>query len=157
MPDTAYERLQLIGSFGLTASLRFEMVTRKMGRGRRRSVLFGDRSGLRSWKLVYRVLNDTMDSPVPTTAALIESRADYLWNLFQRCKTGYDDVDRPFIITCLRDGKDYLVCFADNELSYEMFMTKLYSSGLTLEQTSRPDVNTLPDGSLGEATNNAEI
>src|SRR5947209_11605299 len=107
MPNVAYERLKLTGSFGLEVSIRLEMVTRRLGGGRRRSVLYGSRAGLRSWKLVYKVLPDTMDSPVETNPATIESRANYLWNLFMRCKTGYEDIDRPLIITCLRDGKDY--------------------------------------------------
>jgi hypothetical protein len=157
MPNLEYERLQKIGDFGLTASIRFEMVSRRMGRGRRRTVLFGDRTGLRSWKLVYKVLPDTQDGPVQTTPAELESRANYIWNLFCRSKTGHADVDRPVIVTCPRDGKDYLAVFTDHELSYEMFMAKLYSSGLQLEQTTRPDVNTLPDGSLGEPGNPDEI
>jgi hypothetical protein len=157
MPNAAFERLQTLGSFGLTFSKRFEIVSRRMGRGRRRSLLYGDRAGLHSIKLVFKTLPDTMDRPVETTPAQIETEANYLWNFFCRSKTGYDDIDHPFVVKNLRDGKDYLCVFTGNEISYEMFMTKLYSSGLDLEQVTLPDVNTLDDGSLGEADNPQEI
>lgn len=123
-----------------------------MVRGRRRDLLYGDRAGLHTFKLIFKTIIDTLDRPIQTTPAQIESEANYLWHLFQRSKTGYEDVNRPIIITSPRDGKDYLVVFSDNEISYELFMTRLYSTGVDLEQTSRPDVNTLPDGSLGAPT-----
>jgi hypothetical protein len=152
MPNSAYERLKITGSFGLDVSIHLEMSTIDLGGGRRRSRLYGTRSGLRAWKLVYKVLPGTMDGAVETDLGELEAQADYLWNLFLRSKTGYDDIDRPIIITCLRDGKDYLVCFKDNSLTYTLFMTKLYATGIELVQTTRPDVNTLADGSLGAPT-----
>jgi hypothetical protein len=93
-----------------------------------------------------------MDRPIQTNVGTVESRADYLWNFFIRHKTGYADwVNRPFIINT--DGKDYLAIFADHVMTRTLFRTKLYSSGLKIEQTRVRGVNTLEDGSLGEAIN----
>ncbi|HEV7376903.1 MAG TPA: hypothetical protein VGN95_19460 [Pyrinomonadaceae bacterium] len=151
MPNAAYEKLQTLGFFGLSIAIRYEIITRRMGAGRRRSLLYGSRAGLLAWKLVFKVLPDTIDGQIEVSPTHIESRANYLWNFFCRSKTGYEDIDHPFIITCPRDGKGYYVVFSDNEISYEMFMTKLYSTGLQLEQVTIPGESLLPDASIGEA------
>jgi hypothetical protein len=142
MPDPAtYERLQLIGSFGLSETKTFEMFKQKLTSGYRRKVLVGSRAGELSWKLTFKVLPDTQDSQVQTNQATLESRANYLWNFFCRSKTGYTEIDRPFIVTSPRDGLDYLAVFSDDVMSYQMFMNKLYSSDLALEQVRVRGVN----------------
>lgn len=157
MPNLEYERLKEIGSFGLSETGRVEMLHHRMGGGYRRDLLIGPRFPLLRWHFTYKVLPGTLDGPVQTTEALIESRADYIWNLFFRSKFGYTDVNRPIIVTSPISGKDYLAVFMDDELAYEMFMVKLFRSEIQLEQVRVRGVATLADGSLGEFTNNAEI
>jgi hypothetical protein len=157
MPNLAYERLQEIGSFGLSEAGRVDEILHNLGGGFYRSILIGPRQPLRRWTFVYKVLPGTMDGPVQTTEELLESRADYLWNIFFRSKFGYPDTNRPIIVTSPRDGKDYLAIFKDSELSYEMFMTKLFRSQVELREVRVRGVSTLEDGSQGESGNNAEI
>ena len=146
MPNEAYERLQYIGSFGLTCEIGFDILEAEFGDGYDASALVGSDQRLRGWRLVYKVLTGTMDSPIQVNVSELESRADYLWNFFQRRKV---EGNSSFIITCPRDGKDYLAKFVDHKLSYEMFATKLFSSGVVLQQRREKGVNTLEDGSLG--------
>ena len=78
-------------------------------------------------------------------AATLLPRATYVWDFFNARKGG--EV-KSFIITCPRDGKDYLVVFEDTELTLETFNVRLYSTGLTLVQVDEPDMPTNEDGSL---------
>jgi hypothetical protein len=136
-----YERLLDIGSFGLAESWGVQMIHHKMGAGRRRSILVGSRAGERKWRFVYKLLPDTMDGAIQTTDVLIESRAMYIYRLFIRSKVGHEDVNRPIYVTSPIDGKDYLAVFVDDEISFEMFATKLFSSQLQLEQARVPGLN----------------
>lgn len=145
-----YERLQDIGSFGLSVSIKFDMFKAKLGDGYRKSALISSSLGTRSWKLVYKTLPGTMDNPIQVTDVLLQSRADYIWDLFCRCKAGGD---LPIIIVCPRNGKDYCAVFEEDELTYEMFSTKLFSSGLSLGQYRTKGLKTLEDGSLGVSDN----
>src|SRR2546423_10338499 len=123
MYNEEYELLQNIGSFGLVEGLGFQFVHHKMGAGYRRSILIGSREGERYWRLIYKVLPGTLDGAIwRNQQTLQESRADYLWNLVVRCKTGYQDVNRPVRIKSPRDGKEYLAVFEDDFIEYEMFM-----------------------------------
>lgn len=145
-----YERLKDIGSFGLTCSIGFAFLKAQFGDGFRKSALVGSAAGTRSWKLVYKTLPDTRDGGFLTNAGEIQSRANYLWELFCSCKAAGD---LPDIITCPRDGKDYMAVFDDDALSYEMFSHRLFSTGLNLSQYRAQEINTLEDGSLGASDN----
>lgn len=152
--ESDYEELRLHGDFGLEEGIGFEMVVQKLGGGRRRSKLYGRRCGERWWTLVYKVLPDTPDCRAPES---LEARATHLWNFFCRHMTGYEEVNRPFIIRNIADGLRYLVSFDEPAMSRQMFMTKLYSSQLKIVSAVVPGVNTLDDGSLGDGTNPARI
>lgn len=145
-----YERLKDIGSYGLTCSLGFAFLKAPLGDGFRKSALIGSVLGTRSWKLIYKVLPDAPNGGFLTNTGEIQSRAVYLWDLFYSCKAGGD---LPLIITCPRDGKDYLAVFEDDVLSYEMFSHRLFSTGLNLSQYRAQEINTLEDGSLGASDN----
>lgn len=154
-------RFKHLGDFGLSKTVRHAEIVIRMSLRRRIVVNVDDPRGVYSWKLVYKVLPGTLDGSVtldgdegvgPGGTQL--SRADYVWLFYLARKGG---AVKSFIITCLQDGKDYLVMFADQELTYEMFMVRLFSSGLTLDQVDEPDVNTLDDGSLGASDNPDQI
>ncbi|HYG78929.1 MAG TPA: hypothetical protein VD861_00995 [Pyrinomonadaceae bacterium] len=59
-----------------------------------------------------------------------ETRADYLWNFYCRQM----DADNLFRIIDQKDGKEYLVEFVDEQLTYEVLTRVLYATGLQLKQ-----------------------
>src|ERR1051325_1913681 len=122
-----YERLETIGSFGLTCAIGFDILEASFGDGYEDSALVGSSEGTRSWKLVYKVLPGTLDESAQGGTFSLQSRADYLWEFFCLRKS---EGNASFWITCPRDGQDYLAKFVEHTLSYEMFMVKLYSTGL---------------------------
>jgi len=148
--DLPYEELQLTGDFGLVEGILIEGIRHNQGAGFYRSILTGSRAGNRYWNLVYKVLPDTLDSPVERNPATIEARATYLWEFFCRHKTGYVEIDRPFVIRDLATDKRFLVVSEGWTYERELFATRLYSSQLKLRYVRVPGVTTLEDGSLGE-------
>lgn len=155
--DRPYEELLLHGDFGLVEGLSVEMLTHQLGGGFYRSVLTGTRSGNRYWTLTYGTLRDTLDAPVELPSGDVQAQATYLWEFFHRHKTGYVEVDRPFVLTDLSTEKKFLARFADHSMERTMFMVKLYNSQLKIVFARVPGFNTLPDGSHGDDTNNAQI
>ncbi|HEX8500806.1 MAG TPA: hypothetical protein VF659_09455 [Pyrinomonadaceae bacterium] len=149
--------MRLRGDFGLVEGLGLEMLTHQLGGGFYRSVLTGTRSGNRYWTLTYRTLRDTMNSPVTLPSGDLQAQAIYLWEFFHRHKTGYVEVDRPFVLTDISTGKKFLARFADHSMERTMFMVKLYTSQLKLVFARVPGFNTLPDGSHDNDSNNANI
>jgi hypothetical protein len=155
--------LKHLGSFGMRRTLRYARVKLQMGLRRRINVRVDDSRGVFRWVLTYKVLPDTRDrmiqlepdDPLALYLNSIEplSRGQYIFYFFQMVNSG--EVS-SFIITCLFDGKKYLVEFEDDELTYEMIATKLYTTGLNLVQVDQPDVATMTDGSLAEDTGNEQ-
>ena len=125
-----------IGDFGLTEDIDFRILEFSFGDGYEDSALVGSSEGTLSWKLTFKVLPAILGEQRsgPLSA---ESRADYLWNFFcDRMSAG----NESFKFFSPRNGKLYLAAFADTKLSYEMFMTKLYTSGVSLKQRREPGV-----------------
>jgi phage-related protein len=129
MPD--YERLEVIGSFGLSCVIGFDILEASFGDGYEDSALVGSSEGTRAWKLVFKVLPGVLDRSTQGGTFTIESRADYLWDFFVRRKA---EGNSSFWITCPRDNQDYLAKFVEHTLSFDMFMIKLFSTGLSLQQ-----------------------
>jgi hypothetical protein len=156
-------RLQTLGNFGLRRKIDYAETVIQMGLRRRVVVRTDDSRGALSWQLVHKVLPGTLNGPVQLTGDEgidapdgVMSRADYFWEFFRARKGG---AVQSFLVTDLLDGKrrSYLVQFADSSMSYEMFMTRLFSAdGIQLVQVDEPDVPTLDDGSVGEATDNPD-
>lgn len=145
-------RLKYLGHFSLSLTIKHASVVLKMALRRRIEVTVDDPRGVRSWRLTYKVLPGTPEGPIELdgdegigAAATLLPRATYVWDFFNARKGG--EV-KSFIITCPRDGKDYLVVFEDTELTLETFNVRLYSTGLTLVQVDEPDMPTNEDGSL---------
>ena len=140
-----FQKLQYIGNFGLGLGIEFAIIEQNMGDGYDYSILVGSSAGLRSWQLKLSVLPLNMDKAVFVGTERV-SLADYIWNFWCDRKR---EANSSFIITDPKDGKDYLAKFVEHKLSYEMFMTRLFSTGLALQQRREAGVNELPDGSLG--------
>jgi hypothetical protein len=155
--DQPYEELLLLGDWGLVEGSALDMLTHQMGGGFYRSVLTGSRTGGRYWTLIYQTLRDTLDSPVTLPSGELQAQAIYLWDFFHRHKTGYVEVDRPFIVTDLSTNKRFLARFAEHSIERTLFMVKLFRSELKLVYARIPGFNTLDDGSIGDAENNARI
>ena len=145
-------RLKYLGHFSLSVALKHASVVIKLSLRRRIEVTVDDTRGVRSWKLTYKSLPGTPDGPIELdgdegigAAETLLPREKYVWDFFNARKGG--EV-KSFIITCPRDGKDYLVVFDDAEITFETFAVRLYSTGLTLVQVDEADMPTLEDGSL---------
>lgn len=154
MPDQHFKRLIYKGNFAFTRAINFgaALLSAAYPGGYREDVIVGDTRGLRSWKLTYSALHRHVMVGIENGQEI--SRPDYIGNFFAWSKAGGN---LPFIITDPHDGKDYLVIFKDDELSYEMANHFLSTTGLQLEQVYVRGVNFLDDGSLGENTNDATI
>jgi hypothetical protein len=140
------ETLLEVGNFGLSCAIGFSIVEQELGDGYDYSILTGSSAGTRSWSLVFKALPATLDGGL-MRGTEVESRADYLWEFFCRRKA---EGNSSFELVDPKDGKTYLVKFAEHELSYEMFALKLFATGLKLVQRQELGVTTLDDGSLGE-------
>jgi phage-related protein len=125
-----FERLLDIGNFGLVEEIEFQVLEAEYGDGYDDSALVGSSEGTRSWKLSYKVLPGSIGN-VQGGVFSAQSRADWLWDFFVRHKAAGN---KSFIINSPRDGRDYLAKFAEHKLSYEIFMTRLYSTGIQLKQ-----------------------
>ncbi len=147
-------RLEEVGDFGLTRTIRFAEERLPLGLKRRMRARLDDVRGALSWRLVFKVLPKSSDGGIWLDEVTLLSRADYLFYFFCARKR---EARESFIIRCPTDGKDYLAAFVDSELTYEMFSARLFSSGVQIEQVDEADIYTLDDGSLGNSDNPARI
>ncbi len=148
MPEE-FEKLQVMGSFGLECGIEFAIVKQRLGDGYSNRILIGSSAGTPDWRLVLNVLPGTPDGGI-LRGGEIQSRADYFWEFYCRHMAR---ASASFIITDPRTGKLYLAGFVENRLSYRMFAVLLFSSGVALEYRREPGVATLDDGSLGLVEN----
>lgn len=130
--DSDFERLLFQGDFGWTEEIEFQVLEADYGDGYDDGALIGSTEGTRSWKLTYKVLHSGINA-TPGEPAIFsaQSKATYLWNFFCRQMS---QGNKSFIIRSLKDGKDYLAAFVDKKLSYEMFASRLYTTGVQLKQ-----------------------
>lgn len=113
--------------------IEFTELRNDLGNGYGAQLNFGSNTGLRSWALTFETLAGTA-VPVPTVTGVNGetcSREEYLWELY--CETRI--TGKPFVYTCPRNGRYYLVDFVDKKLQYEKQMeVQLYSTGLEIRQ-----------------------
>jgi hypothetical protein len=154
MPDLSFKRLIFRGHYEIVCDVDFSesLLSARYAGGYREDVVIGLTSGLRSWKLKYSPFNKRILIDVPDVGPM--ARDDYIWNDFCESKAGGNI---PRIITCPRDGKDYLFIYKDDRLSFTLVDQFLRTTGLQIEQCYVRGTNTLPDGSLGDSTNPSEI
>jgi hypothetical protein len=119
-----------VGSFGFTEAISFRVLEFSYGDGYEDSALIGSTDGTRSWKLTYKVLPGFRGQTQGGVFSA-QSRADYLWNFFcDRMAAG----NESFKFISPKDGRLYLAAFAETTLSYELFMTKLFTTGISVKQ-----------------------
>jgi hypothetical protein len=152
--DGARPHFKYLGSFGYRRTLRKARLKIPMGLRRRIRVVVDDPRGVLVWSLTYKSLPDTLNGPILDDGGNQISKAEYIWMFWDSLTAAGGST---FTITCLQDGKKYLVEFEDDELSFEMIATKLYTSSLNLIQVDVADQQTLDDGSLGEDTGNPDM
>jgi len=139
MSWTDYELLQCIGDYGLSVSVRYDLLKFvKPGGFRDPAINTGHSEGLLSFALKFDLLPKTAgQSGINPGEELggLQSRADYLWAFFCRHK---QQGDKPFRLEFEMPGelatKEILCVFADDQLSYTLFAARMFSSGLNLEQ-----------------------
>src|SRR3954451_16051029 len=131
-----FETLLDIGSFWVTEEVEFRVLEFSYGDGYGDSALVGSSEGTRAWKLVYKLLPGHIGQ-APGGVFSAQSRADYLWDFFCRHMAAGN---KSFKLISPRDDRMYLAAFAETKLSYEMFMSKLFSSGVSLKQRREPGV-----------------
>jgi hypothetical protein len=145
-----FEKLKITGSFGLSCGIEFDILSIEYGDGYHDSALVGSEEGTRSWQLIYKVLPGSQDGMIQVSDTVLQPRSDYLWDFVcRRMKEG----NSSFILTCPRDGKDYLVGFVEPRTTYEMFAVRLFSTGLLIKQRRERGVASLDDSSLGVSEN----
>jgi hypothetical protein len=136
-------------------AIQFSELRNDLGNGYRSQVLYGANTGQRSWSLTFESLADTSVLPNTVTSVNGEtvSRENYLWDLY--CDTRV--TGNPFVYTCPRNGRYYLVDFADQKLQYEkQMLVKLYSTGVELEQVRLDGESVFQVGS-GDVTGVADF
>jgi hypothetical protein len=145
------QRLIYRGNFSLRRKKDYgdALIRTRYGGGFTETAIIG--AGLRSWALTYSALTN---SPITLPSGLIKSRLDYVWDFFCDSKDGGNT---RFILTDAKDNKDYLCEFTDDAIEVEMVNFLLSTTGLNIEQVNVKGINTLPDGSLGDAGTGVEI
>ena len=78
-----FERLEVMGSFGLECGIEFAVIKQRLGNGYSNRLLIGSSTGTPDWRLLYNVLPGTLDGGILVNDEL-QSRADYLWKFFNR-------------------------------------------------------------------------
>jgi hypothetical protein len=100
--------------------------------GFRSSILFGSENGVRRFTLGMPTLTGTLMDGRTVTGIYGETQSyeAYLWSLYR-----YNQVTgNPFAFQSIRNDQYYLVDFANEDLTYKRFLTKLYSTGVELTQ-----------------------
>lgn len=124
----AYERLNTSGFLFTQTKVAVNILSGDFGDGfAPPSAVIGNPSGLRGWTIRIDALPDSNIVP------LIEgkTRADYLWDFFVASKAAGN---KPFWVEDPKTDLFYLASFTDDEISYEILCSKVYSTGLTLRQ-----------------------
>jgi len=82
---------------------------------------------IRAWTAKIDVLPDD-----PARGLIAgEARASYLWDFWQARKAADDE---PFILHDYKDDLYYLVSFTEDELTFEMLCSQVYSTGVQFRE-----------------------
>lgn len=130
---TGFDRLQILGAYGLERTKTFPTITHFNRDGRHTGLTFGDTNGLNSWVLTYDVLNDDSQCPVTIDdSGATQTPFDYYREFFDT----HAATKLPFEIQCPEDDKIYTVIFAENarKLTYRTFNVWAASGGVPLIQ-----------------------
>lgn len=128
--DGRYERLQLLGSFGLDFDHEFSYLEFPYPDGRDESLLTGNPDGVVRARLVYNVLPQSQDQHVVWQGEAV-SEAEYVYKFFLKHMT---PAKKPFILPHPMTRQDLLWVFDVNKVGFKLFAAYLWESGLPLRQ-----------------------
>jgi hypothetical protein len=129
MPDL--ETLDTTGYIFTDVKVKVSILSADFGEGYEAAATIG--GGLRTWVMKIDVLPDNFTDAVPVQGTQ-ETRAAYLWNFFLRSKLAGN---QPFRFRHADPGQqeqEWLACFVDDELSYSILCSRIFSTGLQLRQ-----------------------
>lgn len=133
-----YETLQCYGEFGLVVSIGYDLLKfKKPGNFVEPAINTAHSEGNIEFALKFEFLPKSLAGGINPGEDLggLQSRADYLWNVFNRCKQAGD---KPIIIEFEMPGstdKGQILCvFKDDRMDYTLFAARLFSTGLVMEQ-----------------------
>jgi hypothetical protein len=86
---------------------------------------------VREWSLSGDVLLDTEEHMIDAGEYGPQTRARYLFNFYER---HMDAGRRPFWVRVPFEHRDYLVEFAEERMTFDIFTGVLFSAGLTIRQ-----------------------
>lgn len=132
------ETLDTTGFLMNNVRVKYALLVADFGDGFESGAIIGNLDGQRFWSMKIDVVPDDTTSG----AGLIEgeTRAEYLWNFFQRSKAA---ANQPFWFLHQEPGQGeqlFLASFIDDELSFDILCAKIYSSGLQLKQRRLEDI-----------------
>lgn len=123
------EKLQILGSYGLSARKSYPVNDFYNRDGYGFSITNGDSRGLRQWVLTYDFLADDSSCTVTLPDHLGGGSQTYFQYYTRFFDRHHEPSVKPFVITCPETGEDFTVVFGTHsrELIYNTF--KLWTSG----------------------------
>jgi len=127
--------------------LMFEEFANDFGGRFRSRTLFGSLAGNKDWQIGMPTLQGATLSPAITSVSGGTTTFErYVYELFHYNKT----TGEPFVYQCPRTDQYYLAEFADERLSYQRMLTKLYSTSLKIQQVRVPGVSVFDPANVQE-------
>lgn len=139
------QTLKWVGNFSLEITQRFTEIRRNHHDGYDTDKTVGSNVGLLEFSLTFSSLPQSAAPAIlddETTTNM--SRADYVWTFFTKRKVDGE----AFNILDPRTETNVLVRFVDQEISFDLFMERMASTGLRLKQVRNGETvnETAPTG-----------
>lgn len=126
-----------LGGYGATVGIRFDEIVREMAVGYDKSELVGATAGVLLIKLNLDFLDDSGVLTVVDVenSSAVTNWSQYIWKFFIRRKQDGDPFYVSFIDPATGAAETTkLFKFVDQQIDYNWFQFKLYSTGLQLRQ-----------------------
>lgn len=131
----------------LDEGLMFDDFSNYMGSGYRTRTLYGSQAGNRDWQIGMPTLQGSTLSPaIESVHGGTTTFEKYVYELFHYNKT----TGEPFVYQCPRTEQYYFAEFADDRLSYQRMLTKLYSTSLKIQQVRLPGISVFDPSNVTE-------
>lgn len=130
--ENGFERLITEGFRFESISIRGAGLYANYGDGYGEGVRIGHPEGLITWKVRIDVLPDTQDFLINAGEYGLQTRYQYLWDLYVRHNVA--NFRKPLWLRDPKSGRDYLVEIVEEELDYQLLCLTASSTGLTLRQ-----------------------
>lgn len=153
----SYEEFNLTGFSVRGVKLRLQIVTADYGDGYGDAALTGSAYGLRRWMIQCDALVNDPAYMVNRKDGAPQTRAEYFLEFWQRHQAEITDgivtaVNKPFIFRDPESGKKYYASFVEPELGRAVLTSVVSTVGIEIRQRRIRGENTLPDGSIDDAT-----